>query len=65
VGQSLSYRYSAETDEFDGEKLGLQWQWSANENIVWSSKLPGQKFLRLFSIKVPEGEKTFGMYRIC
>jgi beta-xylosidase len=48
----------AETDEFDGERPGLQWQWSANENIVWSSKLPGQKFLRLFSMKVPEGEKN-------
>ena len=47
-----------ETDEFDGEKIGIQWQWSANENIIWSSKLPGQKFLRLFSIKVPEGEKN-------
>jgi beta-xylosidase len=59
VGQS-SYPIVTppETDEFDGEKLGLQWQWSANENIVWSSKLPGQKFLRLFSIKVPEGENN-------
>jgi len=58
VGQSYPIVTPSETDEFDGEKLGLQWQWSANENIVWSSKLPGQKFLRLFSIKVPEGEKN-------
>lgn len=58
VGQSYPIVTPPETDEFDGEKLGLQWQWSANENIVWSSKLPGQKFLRLFSIKVPEGENN-------
>lgn len=58
VGQTYPVVTPPETDEFDGEKLGLQWQWSANENIVWSSKLPGQKFLRLFSIKVPEGEKN-------
>ncbi len=58
VGQSYPIVTPSETDEFDGEKLGIQWQWSANENIVWSSKIPGQKFLRLFSIKVPEGEKN-------
>jgi len=58
VGQTYPVVTPAETDEFDGEKLGLQWQWSANENIVWSSKLPGQNFLRLFSIKVSEGEKN-------
>jgi beta-xylosidase len=58
VGKFYPLVSPPETDEFDGEKLGLQWQWSANENIVWSAKLPGQKFLRLFSIKVPEGEKN-------
>ncbi len=58
VGQNYPIVTPSETDEFDGEKLGIQWQWSANENIVWSSKLPGQKFLRLFSIKVSEGEKN-------
>uniref|UniRef100_A0AAU6WJB5 Beta-xylosidase C-terminal Concanavalin A-like domain-containing protein n=1 Tax=Chryseobacterium endophyticum TaxID=1854762 RepID=A0AAU6WJB5_9FLAO len=58
VGKTYPTVAPAETDEFDGEKLGLQWQWSANENIVWSSRLPGQKFLRLFSMKVPEGEKN-------
>ncbi len=58
VGKSHPVVTPPETDEFDGEKLGLQWQWSANENIVWSSQLPGQKFLRLFSMKVPEGEKN-------
>lgn len=58
VGKTYPIITPPETDEFDDEKIGMQWQWSANENIIWSSKLPGQKFLRLFSIKVPEGEKN-------
>ncbi|WP_261513159.1 glycoside hydrolase family 43 protein [Chryseobacterium paludis] len=58
VGQSYPIVTPPETDEFDGDRLGIQWQWSANENIVWSSKLSGQKFLRLFSMKVPEDEKN-------
>jgi len=47
-----------ETDEFDADSLGLQWQWSANSNLVWSSKLRGKNYLRLFSIKTPEGSKS-------
>lgn len=58
VGKTYPIITPPETDEFDDEKIGMQWQWSTNENIIWSSKLPGQKFLRLFSIKVPEGEKN-------
>lgn len=48
----------AESDEFNDDKIGLQWQWSANENIVWSAKLPGKDYLRLFSIKIPDSEKN-------
>ena len=47
-----------ETDEFDGNDIGLQWQWSANPSIVWYSKLTNQNFLRLFSIKVPENSNN-------
>lgn len=47
-----------ETDEFDGDDIGLQWQWSANPSIVWYSKLANQNFLRLFSIKVPENSNN-------
>lgn len=58
IGQSYPIVTPSETDEFNDKKIGLQWQWSANENIIWSSKLPGQQFLRLFSVKVPENEKN-------
>ena len=48
----------SETDEFKGNDIGLQWQWSANPSIVWYSKLANQNFLRLFSIKVPENSNN-------
>ncbi|MCX2680004.1 glycoside hydrolase 43 family protein [Galbibacter sp. EGI 63066] len=50
-----------ETDEFDGEDIGLQWQWSANDNILWYAKLPGNDYLRLFSIKTPDEAKNLWM----
>jgi beta-xylosidase len=51
----------AETDHFDGFNIGLQWQWNANNNVVWHAKLPGNDYLRLFSIKVPENSKNLWM----
>ncbi|GLB50632.1 glycoside hydrolase family 43 protein [Neptunitalea lumnitzerae] len=47
-----------DTDEFEGNGLGLQWQWNANPEVVWSVKLPGKSYLRLFSIKKIEGTKN-------
>jgi len=58
VGKTFPIETPAESDEFNDDKIGLQWQWSANENIVWSAKIPGKDYLRLFSIKTPEGAKN-------
>jgi len=58
VGKIFPIETPAESDEFNDDKIGLQWQWSANENVVWSAKIPGKDYLRLFSIKLPEGEKN-------
>lgn len=58
VGKNYPIVTPPETDEFDGKDIGLQWQWSANPTIVWYSKLPGQDFLRLFSIKTPENSNN-------
>ncbi|MCE5186117.1 MAG: glycoside hydrolase 43 family protein [Planctomycetaceae bacterium] len=41
----------AESDEFDGDTLGLQWQWQANPKATWCVLLPGQGYLRLFADK--------------
>ncbi|AVR47426.1 glycoside hydrolase [Christiangramia fulva] len=43
-----------ESDEFDKDSIGLQWQWNANPEVVWKAKLRGSDHLRLFSIKTPE-----------
>tara|TARA_R110002050_G_scaffold286121_2_gene436304 strand:- start:44762 stop:46402 length:1641 start_codon:yes stop_codon:yes gene_type:complete len=50
-----------ETDNFDGFGIGLQWQWNANPNVIWHAKLPGNNFLRLFSIKIPENAPNLWM----
>lgn len=39
-----------ESDEFDDGELGLQWQWHANPEVVWSAELRGSDKLRLFAI---------------
>jgi len=58
VGKTFPIETPSESDEFNDDKIGLQWQWGANENIVWSAKIAGKDYLRLFSIKTPEGEKN-------
>jgi beta-xylosidase len=37
----------AESDEFDGAKLGLQWQWQANAESGWALPAPNTGVLRL------------------
>lgn len=51
VGKTYDIETPVETDNFDGFNIGLQWQWNANPNVVWYAKLPGNDYLRLFSIK--------------
>ncbi|MFD0836736.1 glycoside hydrolase 43 family protein [Mariniflexile aquimaris] len=58
IGKTFPKETPAETDNFDNFKIGLQWQWNANSNLIWHAKLPGNDFLRLFSIKVPEDAKN-------
>jgi len=43
------------SDEFDSERLGLQWQWEANEGAGWRSLVARQGFLRLFAQSLPAG----------
>lgn len=38
-----------ESDEFNSDTLGMQWQWVANQSIKWYSLLRGQNFLRLLA----------------
>lgn len=50
-----------ETDDFEDFNIGLQWQWNANPNVLWHAKLPGNNYLRLFSIKSVEDSENLWM----
>ena len=58
VGQNYPVVTPKETDEFTSDSLGIQWQWNANPNVLWHAKLPGNDYLRLFSISQPEEAKN-------
>lgn len=51
----------SESDNFKDFNIGLQWQWNANPNILWHAKLPGNDYLRLFSIKKDSDVKNLWM----
>jgi beta-xylosidase len=42
------------SDDFDGEKLGLQWQWHANHEDGWYSLTSRKGFLRLFAVSASD-----------
>ena len=49
VGGSHPIEVPETSDEFNGEKLGLQWQWQANPKSEWYSLTENPGYLRLFS----------------
>jgi len=55
VGKVYPVMTPADSDEFDGPRLGLQWQWQANPQPAWALPAPGSGFLRLYAIPPPEG----------
>ncbi len=58
VGQTFPIETPADSDEFDGETLGLQWQWHANPNQVWAFLFPAKGFLRMNSVQTLENYKN-------
>ncbi len=55
VGGSFSIDAPADSDLFEGEKLGLQWQWNANYKEAWYALGGGQ--LTLYAQKIDEKTK--------
>lgn len=49
VGKSYPVATPIESDEFNGLSLGLQWQWQANSNPLWSFPAGDKGYLRLFA----------------
>jgi beta-xylosidase len=58
VGKTYPIETPAESDEFKGTGLGLQWQWMANPKATWSFANASDGLLRLFSDKLPDSAKN-------
>lgn len=50
VGKTYPMVMPEESNEFNTDQLGLQWQWHANPHLVWSALMPGKNYLRLFAL---------------
>lgn len=59
VGKTYPVATPAELDEFDTNKLGLQWQWHANSKVTWAFPMASQGKLRLYTAEVPENFKNY------
>jgi beta-xylosidase len=59
VGKTYPVMTPAETDEFNGSQLGLEWQWAANPKPGWVFPAGGMGFIRLFCVPLPEAFKNF------
>ena len=56
VGKSWPIATPLDTDEFNGSTTGLQWQWMANPQAVWSFQNGSN--LRLFSAQQPDSARS-------
>jgi beta-xylosidase len=53
VGKIYPIVTPAESDDFDSDKLGLQWQWQANPQESWCSLSARPGWMRLFAVAAP------------
>ncbi len=61
VGATYPVVTPPESDEFNGNKLGIQWQWHANKYISYGFPSGNLGFYRLNCIVRPEGEEGLWM----
>ncbi|MDX8338927.1 glycoside hydrolase 43 family protein [Draconibacterium sp. IB214405] len=61
VGATYPVSTPPESDEFNGNKLGIQWQWQANKHISYGFPSGNLGFYRLNCIVRPEGEEGLWM----
>jgi len=47
-----------ESDEFNSDELGLQWQWQANPKLTWYALIRNSDYLRLFAHALPRKYAT-------
>ncbi len=58
VGKRYPVTTPQESDEFNGNFLGLQWQWMANSKSTWAFMNPSKGVLRMYSDKIPDSAKN-------
>ena len=58
VGKTFPISTPPDSDEFNDAKLGLQWQWHANNEARWAFPFPQGGVLRMFSVQNPDGYKN-------
>ncbi len=54
VEQSHPLQTPVESDEFNSNTLGKQWQWHANPEVFWGFPHGNEDVLRLYSTRVPK-----------
>lgn len=59
VGKKYPVATPQTSDKFNGDNLGLQWQWQANPRQNWVFPDPGQGSLRLYCELLPPGFKNY------
>ncbi len=59
VGKVYPAVVPATSDEFNENKIGLQWQWNANPQISWAYPMGSAGVLRLYSVQLPENFVNF------
>ncbi|MBK7704710.1 MAG: glycoside hydrolase 43 family protein [Acidobacteria bacterium] len=58
VGKTYPMETPPDSDEFDAEKPGLQWQWHANPQALWAFAFPSKGVLRINSVQTPADQKN-------
>ncbi|MEI9806846.1 MAG: glycoside hydrolase 43 family protein [Bacteroidota bacterium] len=57
AGKTYPVQTPADADEFNDNKIGMQWQWQANPKPYWA--FPSNGKLRLFSYQLPDSIKNY------
>jgi len=59
VGKTYPIITPPESDEFNTDTLGLQWQWHANPKITWYALMRNSNYLRLFAYPSDSGKNMW------
>ncbi len=58
VGKSYPITMPPDSDEFNINEIGRQWQWHGNADARWAFPFPDKGVLRMNSVMLPEGYKN-------